>query len=191
MAKQIWKPCSILSPVPAVLVTVRGKGGEENVLTVAWTGTVCTNPAMVYISVRKERYSYPLIKESGEFVINLTTQGLAKAVDFCGVKSGRDTDKFAAMKLERVPASAVSAPLIAESPISIECRVKQIIELGSHDMFLAEVLAVDVDERYLDRNGRLSLEKAGLIGYAHGAYFELGKQLGTFGATVRKHKPRK
>lgn len=191
MSKQIWAPCSILSPVPAVLVTVRGKDGRENVLTIAWTGTVCTNPAMVYISVRKERYSYPMLKESGEFVINLTTKELARAVDYCGVKSGRDTDKFADMKLVREPASKVNAPLLAASPVNIECRVKQVLELGTHDMFLAEVLAVDVDEKYLDGNGRLSLEKAELIGYAHGAYFELGRQLGSFGQTVRKHKTRK
>ena len=191
MAKQTWEPCSILSPVPAVLVTVRGKDGRENVLTIAWTGTVCSSPAMVYISVRKERFSHPLLVESGEFVINLTTKELAHAADYCGVKSGRNEGKFETAKLKREPASVVQAPLLSDSPVNIECKVEQILELGSHDMFLAKVVAVDVDERYLDENGKLDLSKANLIGYVHGAYFELGKQLGTFGQTVRKRKPRR
>lgn len=191
MAKQTWEPCSILSPVPAVLVTVRGKDGRENVLTIAWTGTVCSSPAMVYISVRKERFSHPMLVESGEFVINLTTKELAHAADYCGVKSGRNEDKFETAKLKREPASVVQAPLLSDSPVNIECKVEQILELGSHDMFLAKVVAVDVDERYLDENGKLDLGKANLIGYVHGAYFELGKQLGTFGQTVRKRKPRR
>lgn len=191
MAKQTWEPCSILSPVPAVLVTVRGKDGRENVLTIAWTGTVCSSPAMVYISVRKERFSHPMFVESGEFVINLTTKELAHAADYCGVKSGRNEDKFETAKLKREPASVVQAPLLSDSPVNIECKVEQILELGSHDMFLAKVVAVDVDERYLDENGKLDLSKANLIGYVHGAYFELGKQLGTFGQTVRKRKPRR
>ena len=191
MAKQTWEPCSILSPVPAVLVTVRGKDGRENVLTIAWTGTVCSSPAMVYISVRKERFSHPMLVESGEFVINLTTKELAHAADYCGVKSGRNEDKFETAKLKREPASVVQAPLLSDSPVNIECKVEQILELGSHDMFLAKVVAVDVDERYLDENGKLDLGKANLIGYVHGTYFELGKQLGTFGQTVRKRKPRR
>ena len=186
MSRTTWDPCSILSPVPAVLVTVKSPEGEDNVLTIAWCGTVCSNPAQVYISVRKERYSYRMIRESGQFVINLTTEKLLPAADYCGVKSGRDEDKFRAAGLTKEKASKVSAPLIKESPVCIECEVTEVLELGSHDMFLAKVLAVDVDEEYLDENGKLLLEKAGLIAYAHGAYFPLGEALGTFGYTVKK-----
>jgi len=186
MSKKVWEPCSILSPVPAVLVTVRDKDGRPNVLTVAWAGTVCSKPAMVSISVRKERFSHHILTETGEFVINLTTKKLLRATDYCGVRSGRDEDKFAAMHLLTEDAVAVKAPLLTDSPVNIECRVEKVLELGSHDMFLARVEKVDVDERCLDEEGKLSLEKAGLIAYAHGAYHELGKVLGTFGYSVKK-----
>ncbi len=186
MAKQVWEPCSILSPVPAVLVTVRGKSGQDNVLTIAWCGTVCSSPAMVSISVRKERFSYEMLRESGEFVINLVTEDLVRAADYCGVRSGKTEDKFRTAGLTKAPASKVSAPLISESPVNIECRVTEVRELGSHDLFLAEVVAVDVDEKLLDPKGRLSLEQAGLVAYAHGQYFPLGESIGSFGYSVRK-----
>lgn len=186
MSKAVWDPCSILSPVPAVLVTVRGKDGQDNILTIAWCGTVCSSPAMVSISVRKERWSYRMLEESKEFVINLTTEKLLKAADYCGVRSGRTEDKFAAMGLHKEKAAKVGAPLLKESPVNIECRVEKILELGSHDLFLARVEAVDVDEELLDARGRLSLEKAGLIAYAHGAYFPLAEAIGTFGFSVKK-----
>ena len=186
MEKQIWEPCSILSPVPAVLVTVRGKSGQDNVLTIAWCGTVCSSPAMVSISVRKERFSYEMLRESGEFVINLVTEELTRAADYCGVRSGKNEDKFRTSGLTKEPASKVSAPLIAESPVNIECRVKEVLELGSHDLFLAEVLSVDVDEKLLDERGRLMLERAGLVAYAHGQYFPLGETIGSFGYSVKK-----
>lgn len=185
MSKQIWKGSTLLNPEPAVLVSC-GSLEKPNLFTVAWCGTVCTQPSMVSISVRPERYSYGLIKESGEFVINLTTEKLVRATDWCGVKSGRDVDKFAVCGLTAAPAAKVSAPLLAESPVNMECRVTQIIPLGSHDLFLAEVVACDVDESLLDEKGKLCLEKAKLISYSHGEYFSLGKPLGTFGYTVRK-----
>ena len=162
------------------------RSARPNIITVAWAGTVCTNPAMVSISVRPERYSYGLIRESGEFVINLTTETLVRAMDFCGVRSGRDVDKFEQLHLTQERASAVNVPLVAESPVNIECRVRQVLELGSHHMFLADVLAVDVDEQYLDTNGRFDLNRAGLAAYSHGTYFALGRELGTFGYSVRR-----
>ena len=186
MAKLEWKPGNMVYPVPAVLVSCADREGRENVFTAAWTGTVCTNPPMVYISVRPERYSYGIIKESGEYVINLTTEKLARATDFCGVKSGRDLDKFKAAGLTSVKASKVKAPLIKESPVNIECRVTEVKELGSHHMFLAEVEAVHVDDEYMDENGKFSLSKAGVIAYSHGEYFGLGKLLGSFGYSVRR-----
>ncbi len=186
MAKQLWKAGNMVYPVPAVMVSLADKNGKENIITVAWTGTVCSDPPMAYISVRKERYSHPMLMETGEFVINLTTQKLAKATDFCGVRSGRDIDKFKEMHLTKGKASKVSAPLIEESPVNIECKVKQVIELGSHDMFLAEVVAVQVDERYIDEKNRFDLNAAGLVAYSHGEYWTLGKQVGTFGYSVRK-----
>lgn len=185
--KLVWPGSALLGPVPPVLVSC-GEGEKANLITVAWAGTVCTQPPRVSISVRPTRHSYGLIKESGEFVINLPTTALAKAVDWCGVKSGRDTDKFSAMGLHTAPASKVSCPLLAESPVCLECRVFQRIELGSHDLFLADVVAVDVDETLLDSAGKLHLEKAGLLAYAHGDYYALGKQLGKFGWSVRKKK---
>ena len=188
MAKQIWKPGNMVYPVPAVVVSVADRNGNDNLITVAWTGTVCSDPAMTYISVRKERWSHHMLMENGEFVINLTTEKILKAVDYCGVRSGRDGDKFAASGLTRGKAEKVSVPVVAESPVNIECRVKQILELGSHDMFLAEVVAVQADEAYLDEKNRFDLNKAGLVAYSHGSYMALGKQLGTFGYSVRKDR---
>lgn len=188
MSKQVWKPGTMVSPVPPVMVSC-GSMEKPNILTIAWTGIVNTIPAMTYISVRPERHSYPLIKESGEFVINLTTRNLTWAADYCGVKSGADTDKFAACKLTPQPASQVSTPLIKESPVNIECRVEQVIPLGSHHMFLARIVAVNVDEVLVDANGKLHLDKGGLVAYSHGEYFALGEKLGSFGYSVRK-KPK-
>ena len=188
MSKQVWKPGTMVSPVPPVMVSC-GSMEKPNILTIAWTGIVNTIPAMTYISVRPERHSYPLIKESGEFVINLTTRNLTWAADYCGVKSGADTDKFAACKLTPQPASQVSTPLIKESPVNIECRVEQVIPLGSHHMVLARIVAVNVDEVLVDANGKLHLDKGGLVAYSHGEYFALGEKLGSFGYSVRK-KPK-
>ena len=186
MAKQTWGPSSILSPLPAVIVTVRGKDGRDNAITIGWTGTVCSDPAMCFISVRKERFSHHMLMKSGEFVINLTTTKMARATDYIGVRSGRDEDKIEKTGLHKEEARKVNCCILKESPISIECKVKSVTELGSHDMFLAEVLAVDVDEDYLDDKGRLMLEKADLMAYTHGMYFELGKYIGKFGFSVKK-----
>lgn len=183
--KQIWKPGTLLYPLPAVLVSC-GTVEKPNAMTAAWVGTLCSDPVMVYVSIRKERHSYGLIKESGEYVLNLTTEKLARPTDWCGVKSGRDTDKFKQMGLTAEAASEISAPLIKESPVNLECKVTQEIELGSHTVFIAKVVAVNVDEKLLDSKGRLQLERAGLMAYSHGEYFALGKKLGTFGWTVRK-----
>lgn len=187
MRKQSWKPGNMLYPLPVVLVSCQGKDGKPNMLTIAWTGTVCSDPPMVSISVRKERYSYGLIRESGEFVINLTTEALAWATDYCGVRSGSKVDKFAETGLTPVPSTVVGAPMIAEAPVSIECRVKEVVPLGSHDMFVAEVVAVSAAEAYMDANGRFDLSKANPIVYSHGTYFGLGKALGTFGYSVKKN----
>lgn len=184
--KQTWKAGNMLYPVPAVMVSCKRTDEKPNIITVAWAGTICSDPAMVSISVRKERYSYDIIKETGEFVINLTTRELAKATDYCGVKSGRDVDKFKQMHLTPAASVKISAPAIAESPINIECRVKQVIELGSHDMFLAEVMAVNVDESLLDEKGTLHLSDADLLAYSHGRYYELGDCIGKFGYSVQK-----
>lgn len=178
----------MLYPVPAVLVTVADKEGRPNVFTVAWAGTVCSNPPMVSISVRPQRYSYHCIEETGEFVINLTTKKLAYAADYCGVKSGRDVDKFREMNLSVVEAKEVKAPLLAESPVSLECRVKETVPLGSHTMFVAEVVSVSIEEAYLDEKNRFHLEWAEPIVYSHGIYYELGKAIGTFGYSVAKKK---
>jgi flavin reductase (DIM6/NTAB) family NADH-FMN oxidoreductase RutF len=183
--KEGWKGSVITAPLPPALVSC-GSCEKPNVLTVAWTGVLCTRPPVTYISLRPERYSYALIKESGEFVINLPADTLVRAVDLCGVKSGRDTDKFALTGLTAVPSFNISAPAIAECPVSIECKVREIIPLGSHDMFMADIVGVDAAKELIDEKGRLALEKAGLLAYAHGAYFSLGKQLGTFGYSVRK-----
>ncbi len=191
MAKQQWKPGNMLYPLPAVMVTVRGKSGEDNIITVAWAGTVCTNPPMVSISVRPERYSCHMLEESKEFVINLTTEKLCYATDYCGVRSGRDVDKFKEMKLTKTEASLVNAPMIEESPVNVECRVEKIEKLGSHYMFIARVLAVHADEAYMDENGRFDLNKARPMVYSHGEYYGLGKKLGSFGYSVKKKKKRK
>lgn len=191
MGKTSFKPGNMLYPLPAVLVTVRDKAGNDNVLTIGWTGTVCSDPAMVSISVRPERYSYHMIKETGEFVINLTTERLAFATDYCGVKSGRDVDKFKEMKLTKLPAQKVGAPLIGESPVNIECRVTQSIELGSHVMFLATVEAVTVDDAYMDEKNTFHLREADPIVYSHGEYYTLDKMIGKFGYSVRKKAGKK
>ena len=189
--KQSWKPGTMIYPLPAVLVSCGATPEEYNIFTVAWTGTVCTNPPMCYISVRPERHSYEIIKRTGEFVINLTTKRLARATDWCGVRSGRDYDKFSQMGLTASPAAVVAAPVVGESPVAIECRVKQIVPLGSHDMFVADVVNVLVDEEYIDpESGRLDLQRAEPITYCHGEYFSLGEVIGHFGWSVRK-KPRK
>ena len=188
MGKQTWKAGNMVYPLPAVMVSVSDKAGNSNIITVAWTGTVCTNPAMLYISVRPERHSYHMLRESGEFVVNLTTEELAFATDYCGVKSGRDVDKFRELHLTKEPAKHVGAPMIGESPVNIECRVVRVEELGSHHMFLAEVLAVHVDEAYMDGKGKFELADAKPIVYSHGEYFSLGKELGRFGFSVMKKK---
>ncbi len=189
MAKLQWKPGTLLAPAPPALVSC-GTMEEHNVLTAAWTGIVNSEPPMTYVSIRPQRHSHSIIQEKGEFVINLPTEAIVKATDLCGVKSGRDVDKFALAGLTAEPSNLVAAPGIAECPISLECKVREVTHLGSHDMFLADIVAVDVDPKYVDEKGALHMEKAGLLAYAHGAYFGLGKQLGTFGFSVRK-KPLK
>lgn len=185
MSKVKWKAGTFEYPIPAVMVSV-GNMEKANIITVAWTGIVNTNPAMVYISVRPNRYSYDIIKNEKEFVINLTTERLAYATDWCGVKSGSNVDKFKEMKLTKEKANMVKCPLIKESPVSIECRVKQTIELGSHTMFLAEVLCIDADEEYIDEKGAFDISKCKLMAYANGGYYSLGKKLGKFGYSVQK-----
>lgn len=186
MDKLDFKPGYMLYPLPAVLVSVADKKGNSNVFTVAWTGTVCTNPPMVSISVRPERFSYGMLCETGEFVINLTTEELALATDYCGVTSGRDVDKWEKMHLTKLPGQKVGAPRIAQSPVSIECVVKQRIALGSHDLFLAEVVAVSVDGRYMDDCNTFRLEDAKPLVYSHGTYFSLGRPIGKFGYSIQK-----
>lgn len=181
----------MLYPVPAVMVSCMRPGERPNIITVAWAGTVCSAPAMLSISVRKERYSHSIIEETGEFAVNLVNKELTFATDYCGVRSGRDVDKFREMKLTEQPSRYISAPGIAESPLILECKVKQQILLGTHDMFLAEVVGVSVDERYIDEKGTFHLNDAKLTAYSHGTYFELGEALGTFGFSVRKDKNKK
>lgn len=188
MSKQSWKPGNMLYPLPVVMVSTADKEGRDDIITVAWAGTVCTNPPMVSISIRPERYSYHMIRETGEFVINLTTEELAFATDYCGVKSGRDVDKFKETGLTREKAEKVKAPMIAEAPVSIECKVKEIRELGSHHMFIAQVAAVHADEKYMDEKNRFDLNRARPIVYSHGEYLGTGKKLGTFGYSVKKAK---
>ena len=188
MAKVDFKPGNMLYPLPVVLVSVADGKGNDNILTIAWTGTICSDPAMVSISVRKERYSYPMIKETGEFVINLTTEDLAFATDYAGVTSGRDVDKWAKLGLTRMPSDIVAAPYIAESPVAIECKVTEVKELGTHDMFIAEVVAVHVDDKYMDEKGAFHLEKARPLVYSHGKYFAMGEELGKFGYSIKKDK---
>lgn len=186
--KQEWKAGNMLYPVPAVMVSCARPGDKPNIITIAWAGTICSDPAMVSISIRKERFSYPIIKETGEFVINLTTKDLTYATDYCGVKSGRDIDKFKELGLTAMKASKVSCPIIAESPVNIECKVKEVIELGTHDMFIAEVVAVDASEEYMDEKGKFNLNSTGLIAYSHGEYYTLGEKIGKFGYSVKKKK---
>ena len=182
----------MLYPLPAVMVSCGREGEKPNIITVAWAGTICSDPAMVSISVRPNRYSYDIIRETGEFVINLTTKALAKATDYCGVRSGRDVDKFAQMHLTPGKAQHLKyAPTIEESPVNIECRVTEVKELGSHHMFLAEVLGVTVDGAYMNENGRFELNSTNLVAYSHGTYFTLGQEIGTFGYSVRKKKSAK
>ena len=189
MAKQIWRAGNMLYPVPVVMVSCANAAGERDIVTIAWAGTVCSDPAMVSISVRPERFSHHIIRESGEFVINLVGRDLVRACDWCGVKSGRDLDKFEAQGLTAAPSSKLEfAPIIAESPVNIECTVTQVLELGSHDMFLANVRAVQVDEDLLDERGALDLARADLVAYSHGEYVPLGRVLGTFGYSVKKKK---
>ncbi|MBQ7758925.1 flavin reductase family protein [Anaerotignum sp.] len=190
MGKDIWKPGTVIYPVPAVMVSC-GTMENKNIITVAWTGTVNSDPAMTYVSIRPSRHSHQIIKESGEFVINLVTEKLAYACDYCGVKSGRDIDKFSEMKLTAKKGEKVDAPIIYESPVNIECKVKQIIPLGTHDMFLAEVVSVQVSDEYLDETGKFHFDKAKPICYSHGAYYGLGKKLGTFGYSVKKKEATK
>ena len=184
--KEYWKPGNMIYPVPAVMVSCQRKNEKPNIITVAWTGTICTNPPMAYVSIRPERYSYGIIKESKEFVINLTTKELAYAADYCGVKSGKNIDKFKVMKLTAVESKKVSCPSIKESPVNIECKVKDILELGSHHMFIAEVVGVTIENKYMDEKGSFHLEKSRPIAYSHGTYFSLGEELGKFGYSVRK-----
>ena len=186
MSRLSWKPGNMLYPLPAVLVTCTNGRGEDNVLTVAWTGTICSDPAMLSISVRPERYSYAMIKETGEFVVNLTTENLVRATDYCGVRSGRDEDKFQRAGLTKGKAEKVQAPVILESPVNIECHVKDVLRLGTHDMYVAEVAIVHADEAYMDEKGRFMFEKAEPIAYSHGSYYALEEKLGTFGYSVRK-----
>ena len=191
MAKQAWKGGNMLYPLPAVMVSCASEAGERDIVTVAWAGTVCTNPPMLSISLRPERHSYHIVRESGEFVVNLVTARLQRACDWCGVRSGRDFDKWAECGLTPAPAATLGlAPAIEESPVSIECRVRDVLELGSHHLFLADVTAVQVEEGLLDARGRLDLGRAGLTAYSHGEYFELGRRIGSFGYSVRKDRPR-
>lgn len=191
MAKQAWKGGNMLYPLPAVMVSCANEAGERDIVTVAWAGTVCTNPPMLSISLRPERHSYHIVRESGEFVVNLVTTRLQRACDWCGVRSGRDFDKWAECGLAPAPAATLElAPAIEESPVSIECRVRDVLELGSHHLFLADVTAVQVEEGLLDARGRLDLGRAGLTAYSHGEYFELGRRIGSFGYSVRKDRPR-
>ena len=190
MGKVMWKPGTFVYPIPAVMVSC-GTMEKSNIITVAWTGIINTNPAMVYISVRPTRYSYNLIKDQKEFVINLTTKSLTRATDWCGVKSGAKVDKFKEMKLHKEKANFVQCPMIKESPVSIECRVKEIKELGSHTMFIAEVVAINVDEKYIDNKGAFDITKCDLMAYANGNYLAMGKKLGKFGFSVKKKKKNK
>ena len=185
MSKRVWKPGTFVYPIPAVMVSC-GDMEKSNIITVAWTGIINTNPAMVYISVRPERFSHNIIKETGEFVINLTNKDLAYATDWCGVKSGSKVDKFKEMNLSKEKANFVNCPMIKESPVSIECKVREIKELGSHNMFIADVLSIDATEEYFDETGGFDITKCNLIAYANGKYFELGEQVGKFGYSVKK-----
>lgn len=187
MARELFKPGTFVYPLPAVMVSC-GSMENSNILTVAWTGIIASDPATTYISVRKERYSYNLIKENMEFCINLTTKDLAYATDYVGVKSGRNEDKFKLLNLTKEKGDIVKCPLIKESPVCVECKVKEIKEMGSHDMFIAEIVAVNVDRKYIDEKGKFDMEKCDLIAYSHGQYYTLGERLGRFGFSVKKNK---
>lgn len=186
MSKVSWKPGNMLYPLPAVLVSCRDAKGNDNVLTIAWTGTICSDPAMLYISVRPERHSYQMIKETGEFVVNLTTEDIVRQTDYCGVRSGRDEDKFEKTELTKGEAQKINAPIIMESPVNIECKVTEIIPLGSHDMFMAEVVHVQVSDEYMDEKGGFHLDAAKPLAYSHGKYYGIGEELGSFGYSIRK-----
>ena len=186
MSKINWKTGNMLYPLPAVMISCAEEGKKPNIITVAWAGTICSDPVMVSISVRKERFSHDIIKNSGEFVINLVTEELTYATDYCGVKSGRDVDKFKKCGLTPIAIEGVNAPAIAESPLSLACKVKEIKELGSHDMFIAEVVGVTVDDKYMNKNGKFELNSSKLVTYSHGEYFGLGKKIGKFGYSVKK-----
>ena len=186
MAKQTWRPGNMLNPVPAVMVSVADKEGNPNIITIAWAGTICTNPPMVSISVRPERYSYHMIEETGEFVINLTTEALVKACDYCGVTSGRDVDKFKEMNLTPIKVENCSVPAIKESPVNIACRVVEKKEVGSHHMFIAEVVSVTVEDEFMNESGKFLINELGLVMYSHGEYFAMGEKLGKFGYAIQK-----
>ena len=188
MGKQNWKPGNMLNPVPVVMVSVADKKGNNKIITVAWAGTICTNPPMVSISVRPERHSYNIIKETGEFVVNLTTEELAFACDYCGVTSGRDVNKYEKLNLTPLKMQNVNAPGIAESPVNIECKVREIKELGSHHMFIADVVGVTVDDKYMDEKNKFNINETGLVMYSHGEYFAMGEKLGKFGYSIQKKK---
>ncbi|MBI4856610.1 MAG: flavin reductase family protein [Acetobacterium woodii] len=190
MSKIKWPGSVLLAPVPPVLVTC-GDGDNENIITIGWTGVLNTKPPMTYISLRPSRLSYEIISTTREFTINLSTVDLVKAVDFCGVKSGRDINKFEAMNLKSVPGESVKCPMLAASPLSMECRVKEIIPLGTHELFMAEIMTVHVEDALIDANGKLHMDKANLLAYVHGEYFGLGEKYGSFGYSVRKKKKKK
>lgn len=188
MSKQHWKGGNMLNPVPAVMVSLADQEGNANIITVAWAGTICTNPPMVSISVRPERFSYPTLMDTKEFVINLTSDELVEACDYCGVTSGRDINKFEKLGLHKLPMQVVAAPGIEESPVNMECKVVEVKELGSHTMFIAQVVGVTVDEKYMDESGKFHLNETGLVMYSHGEYFRLGEKLGKFGYSVKKNR---
>ena len=187
VSREEWKPGNMLYPVPAVMVSCNRPEEVPNIITIAWTGTICSDPPMLSISLRKERYSYDIIRDTGEFVVNLVNRKLVRAADYCGVKSGREVDKFREMKLTPLQSHHIIAQGIAESPVCLECRVTERIPLGSHDLFLAEILGVSVDTRYLDEKGKFHLNRCGLAAYSHGEYFALGEKLGSFGYSVKKN----
>ena len=190
MSKVTWKAGTLLAPVPPALISC-SDGERDNLITIAWTGILNSEPAKTYISVRPQRHSYEMIKKSGEFVINLPSSHIIRSIDFCGVKSGKDVDKFEACHLTREKASVVSCPMVAEAPVSIECKVTDIIPLGTHHMFMADIVAVNVDERYIDEKGKFHIEKCALASYAHGQYFAQGKKIGSFGYSVKKKDTKK
>ncbi len=191
MSKITWKPSNMLYPIPAVMVSCGSSPSEYNIITIAWTGTVNSQPPMTYISVRKERHSYDILKKNKDFVINLTTEDLAFATDFAGVKSGSKIDKFESLNLTPEASEKVNSPRIKESPVNIECQIKDVVPLGSHDMFLAEIVSISVDEKYFDAKGKFHLEAARPIAYMHGSYYKLGEAIGSFGYSVRKKKVKK